>query len=93
MQEVEARLSTGSTFDGIHTYVAGAASAFERNKGAFERSTALLVLTGACAHTQKRVRRAQVRDSKERAQVRSPALSEPDFPETMYTTKNCQTLF
>jgi hypothetical protein len=46
---------------------------FERNRGAFERSTALLILTGACARTQKCVKRAQVRDSKEKAQVRSIA--------------------
>jgi hypothetical protein len=69
MQKAEVRLSASSTFDRIHAYVAGAASAFERNRGAFECSTALLVKTGACACTQKRVRQAQVRDSKEKAQV------------------------
>jgi hypothetical protein len=73
MQEAEVRSSTGSTFDRIDVNVAGAASAFECNRGAFERSTALLVLTGACACTQKRVRRAQVRNSKEKAQVHSIA--------------------
>jgi hypothetical protein len=71
MQEAEVCSSASSTFDRIRAYVAGAASAFERNRGAFELSTALLVLTGACAHTQKHVRRAQVRDNKEKAQVRS----------------------
>jgi hypothetical protein len=58
-------------FDRIHAYVAAAASAFERNRGAFERSTALLILIGACARTQKRVRRVQVCDNKEKAQVQS----------------------
>jgi hypothetical protein len=71
MQEAKVRSSADSTFDRIHAYVVGAASAFECNRGAFERSTALLVLIGACARTQKLVRRAQVRDSKEKAEVRS----------------------
>jgi hypothetical protein len=49
MQEAEVLSSAGSTFDRKHVYVAGATSVFERNKGVFERNTALLVLTGACA--------------------------------------------
>jgi hypothetical protein len=51
MQEAEVRSSAGSTFDRIHAYVASATSAFERNIGAFERSTTLLVLTEACTRT------------------------------------------
>jgi hypothetical protein len=70
MQEAEVRSSAGSTFNCIHAYVAGTASAFKRNRGAFECSTTLLVLIGACARTQKRVKRAQVHDNKEKAQVR-----------------------
>jgi hypothetical protein len=73
MQEVEMYSSASSTFDRIHAYVAGATSAFECNRGAFDRSTVLLVLTGACARTQKCLRQAQVRDSKEKAQMRSNA--------------------
>jgi hypothetical protein len=61
------RLSAGSTFDRIH------ANAFEHNRSAFKCSIALLDLTKACARTQKRVRRAQVRDNKEKAQVCSIA--------------------
>jgi hypothetical protein len=77
MQEAKVRSSAGSTFDRIHAYVVAATSAFEC-------STALLVLIGACAHTQKCVKRAQVRDNKEKAQeLHSTALPEPDFPETM----------
>jgi hypothetical protein len=72
-QEAEVCSSAGSTFNCIHANVAGAASAFEHNRGAFKYSIALLVLTGACARTQKRVRRAQICDNKERAQVRSIA--------------------
>jgi hypothetical protein len=44
--------SAGSTFDRIHAYVAGAASAFERNRGAFERSTALLVFGRRASHAE-----------------------------------------
>jgi hypothetical protein len=73
MQQAEVHSSAGSTFDCIHSYVAGAASAFECNRGAFKCRITLLVLTGACARMQKSVWRVQVRGSEEKAQVHSIA--------------------
>jgi hypothetical protein len=42
--------------------LAGSASAFERNSGAFEHSTALLFCQGLAHHMQTRNERSQVRE-------------------------------
>jgi hypothetical protein len=88
------RSSARTTIDCSHANIADFASAFERKGCAFERSTALLVWNkGVRSHAEVCQASAGMRVFWNRRQyirpqeLRSTALSTPDFPETQKKPK------